>query len=201
MAYELASQQLASIKDIEEQCRKSGAQYVNSCKPIILEYLGHSYQISFPSVEISLKTGTAAVPLKDKILMLHYLTRARGTSLSNKLITYKDLPEGSNYYPTFSKRAIKPVLDNFGAEPQRLLKVAAKLGGYKANFGDLAATMKAFPQVPVTVVIWRGDAEFPPEGNLLFDSTITDYLDTEDINILCENLAWRLVTLSKTGDN
>ena len=201
MAYELASQQLASIKDIEEQCRKSGAQYVNSCQLIILEYLGHSYQISFPGVEISLKTSTAAVPLKDKILMLHYLTRARGTSLSNKLITYKDLPEGSNYYPTFSKRAIKPVLDNFGAEPQRLLKVAAKLGGYKANFGDLAATMKAFPQVPVTVVIWRGDAEFSPEGNLLFDSTITDYLDTEDINILCENLAWRLVTLSKAGDN
>ncbi|MQY81034.1 MAG: DUF3786 domain-containing protein, partial [Dehalococcoidia bacterium] len=26
------------------------------------------------------------------------------------------------------------------------------------------------------LVLWKGDAEFPPEGTIMFDRTITDYL-------------------------
>ena len=47
--------------------------------------------------------------------------------------------------------------------------------------------------VPVTFVLWKGDEELPPEGNILFDSTISEYLSVEDINVLCEIIAWRLV--------
>ena len=132
--------------------------------------------------------------------MLHYFTLAKGTPLSNKVITYKELPEGASYFPTFAKRAIKPLLDHFGKEPHRLIDVARKLGGHKADYGDLAVTINAFSRVPITLVLWQGDEEFSPEGNMLFDSTISDYLPTEDINVLCETIAWRLVRLLG-GDN
>ena len=74
-----------------------------------------------------------------------------------------------------------------------MIAAAEKLGGRRVDYGDIAVTIDAFPRVPVTMVLWRGDAEFPPEGNILFDSTITDYLSAEDINVLCETIAWRLV--------
>ena len=32
----------------------------------------------------------------------------------------------------------------------------------------------------------------------MFDRTITDYLPTEDIIILCQNTSWRLVKLLKS---
>jgi hypothetical protein len=73
------------------------------------------------------------------------------------------------------------------------------LGGLKAEYGDIAVTIRAFPDVPLTIVLWRGDSEFPPEGNILFDSTIGDYLPTEDVTILCEVIAWKLVRILKTG--
>ena len=197
LAYKLAGEQLAKLDNIGigQQCLKSGARYqvIDSQKIIILEYLNQSYQIVFPDIDISLIDSKEEVPIRDKILILHYLTQAKGTPIINKVITFRELPEGANYFPTFSKRAIKPLLDHFGQDPEQLTNTAQRLGGNRADYGDVAVTINAFKYVPITLVLWRGDKEFKPEGNILFDSTIPDYLPTEDINVLCETISWKLV--------
>jgi hypothetical protein len=199
LAYKIACEKLSDIADIELQCRKSGTRHLPAEKSVIIDHLSRSHRISIPSGEVSLVASDEPVPLRDKILILHYFTRATGTPLSGKIITYKELHEGINYYPTFFKRAVEPVVNNFKDEPSKLLEIAARLGGRKSDYGDVAVTIAAFPYVPLTIVLWQGDKEFPPDGNILFDSTISDYLPTEDITVLCEIIAWRLVRLLKTG--
>ena len=203
LAYKLACEQLVKVSDIDQQCLRSGAQYqvIDSKKVITIEYLNQSYQIAFPDIEISLVDSEGEVPLRDKILILHYFIQAKGTIISNNLIAYKELPEGANYFPTFSKRAIKPLLDHFGKEPHLLIDAAEKLGGHKVDYGDVAVTINAFSHVPITLVLWQGDDEFAPEGSVLFDSTIPDYLSTEDINVLCETIIWKLVKFLKEVRN
>ncbi len=203
LAYKLAFEQLAQLDNIEQQCLRSGARYqvIDSQTIIILEYLNQSYQIVCPDIDISLIDSEQAVPTRDKILILHYFTQAKGTPITNKITTFRELPEGANYFPTFSKRAIKPLLDHFGREPERLIDAAEKLGGHKVDYGDAAVTINAFSYVPITLVLWRGDEEFNPEGSILFDSTISDYLPTEDINILCETISWKLVKYLKKTRN
>ena len=195
MAYKLAGEQLVKIDDIEQQCHKSGALYqeIDSRKVITIKYLDQSYQITLPNIEISLTDSDEKVPIRDKVLILHYLTSAKDNIAANKLISYRELPEGSNYSPTFSKRTIKPLVHHFGQEPQRLIDAAEKLGGHKADYGDVAVTINAFSQVPITLVLWQGDTEFAPEGNIIFDATISGYLSTEDITVLCETITWRLI--------
>ena len=195
LAYKLACEQAAQIDDIGQQYRNSGAscQAVGSKKIVTLEYLNQTYQITLPDVEISLKDGEGNISQRDKILILHYLTRAKGTPPSNKTITYKELPEGTIYFPTFTKRAIQPLLGHFGSEPARLADAAGIFGGRRAEYGDIAVTIDAFTKVPITLVLWQGDEELPPSGSVLFDRSITDYLSTEDITVLCETIAWRLV--------
>ncbi len=203
LAYKLACEQLAQLDNIELQCLRSGArcQVIDSQKTITLEYLNQSYQITLPDIDISLIDSEQAVPIRDKILILHYFTQAKGTPVTNKIIAFKELPEGANYFPVFSKRAIKPLLDHFGREPERLIDAAEKLGGYRVDYGDMAVTINAFSYVPITLVLWRGDEEFAPEGSVLFDSTISDYLSTYDIAVLCETISWRLVRyLRETQD-
>jgi hypothetical protein len=201
LAYELAGQKLAKLSGIERQCRRSGARYqkVDSQAAIIIDYLNRSYQITLPERQISLVDSGEEVPLKDKILILHYLTQAKGTPLSNEMVSYKQLPEGASYFPTFYKRATRPLVEHFGREPQRLVDIAKELGAQKADYGDAAVRLNAFRYVPITFVLWRGDDEFPPEGSILFDATVSDYLSTEDINVLCERIAWKLVKLLKEG--
>ena len=113
--------------------------------------------------------------------------------LSGQLIAYQELKEGATYLPSFFKRAVKPIIDYFGQTPERLLDAAAEIGGYKTSLGDFAVTIPAFKRVPITLVVWRGDDEFPPNANILFDSTILDYLPVEDVNVLCQTISWRLV--------
>ncbi len=195
LAYKLACEKLAGIDNIEQQCLKSGAQYrvTDSRKEIIVQYLNQSYLISLPDIEVSLAGSVENVPIRDKLLILHYLISAKGIPLANKLITFRELPEGNVYSPTFSKRTIKPLLDYFGKEPRLLLDAGAKLGGRKVDYGDVAMTIDAFSRVPITIIMWRGDSEFAPQGNVVFDATISDYLPTEDITVLCETITWRLV--------
>ncbi len=199
LAYKLGCEQLAGITDIEEQCRKAGAKYISTKKVVILDHLNRSYQIGFPGGEVSLVDSDETVSIREKILLLDYFTRARGTPSSGRTITYKELHDGINYYPTFAKRTVQPLVTFFGDKPGQLLKTAATMGGRKADFGDAAVTIDAFPRVPVTLVLWRGDKEFPPEGSIIFDSTIADYLTNDDIHTLCETIIWRLVRLLKSG--
>ncbi len=199
LAYKLAGEQLAKIDDIEQQCRKVDAQYqvIGSKELITIKYLNQSYLIALPEVEISLTDSNEKVPIRDKVLILHYLTSVKGTPLANKLITYRELPGGNIYFPTFSERTTKPILKHFSKEAHLLAEATAKLGGHKADYGDVAATIDAFSRVPITIVLWQGDDELAPEGSIIFDATISDYLSTEDITVLCETITWKLINYLK----
>ena len=81
-AYEIALGLFTGIKDYKEQCRKSGARYVPAEKAILIEHLNRTYRISVPDGEISLEKSTEDVPVRDRILILHYFQRAAGTPLA-----------------------------------------------------------------------------------------------------------------------
>jgi len=192
LSYKLACEQLSKISDIEEQCHKSGARYVGP-KKIIIDYLNQPYHITLPDAEISLEDSKVEVPMKDKILILHYFTLAKGTPSTGILITYKQLPGGVSYFPAFSQRVITPFVNHFGKAPEMLMKAAAKLGGREADYGDVSVIVNAFNHVPITLMLWKGDEELVPNGNILFDANISDYLSTEDVTVLCETITWKLV--------
>jgi len=192
LSYKLAREQLSKISDIQEQCRKSGAQYIEPNK-LVIDYLNQPYHISLPDIEISLEDRKIEVPLKDKILILHYFTLAQGTPATDILVTYKQLPGGVSYFSAFSQRAIAPFVNHFGKSPELLKKAAAKLGGREVDYGDVSVAVNAFDHVPITLVLWRGDEELAPNGNILFDANISDYLSTEDVTVLCETIIWKLV--------
>ena len=91
---------------------------------------------------------------------------------------------------------------SYGDSPRYNEHFRNQLRELLTDYGDVAVTVNAFSRVPITFILWRGDEEFLPEGNIIFDSTISDYLSTEDINMLCETMAWRLVRLlTAGGDN
>ncbi len=197
LAYELGCKKLAGM-DLEEICRKSGAQYVDRNR-IILHYLNRPYWITLPDVDISLKEKDEKVPIKDRILILHYLTRATGAPFTNKLITYGQIEGGKFYCPVFVRRNLDPILNCFGDKPEALIEVSKILGGEKSHYGDVSICINAFPMVRIFIIIWKGDEEVPNGGNILFDDNIKNYLASEDVCVLTEILTWKLINLAKTS--
>ncbi len=195
LSYQLACERLAGNVDIEDQCRKAGAalEVTGSRRKIVLQFLGRPHTITLPEVDIEVPGGTDPVVLRDKLLILHYFNTAGGTPPTGRRVTFRELPAGPVYFPTFTKRAIKPIVDAFGKEPVRLVTAAGKMGTIQSDLGDAAITIDAFARVPITYVLWAGDEELPPQGNILYDANVPDYLPTEDITVLTESITWRLV--------
>lgn len=192
LSHRLACERLAKISDVREQCRKSGARYVGP-NEIVIDYLNQPYHVMIPEGKILLEGSNTETSLRDRILILHYFTGAKGTPATGKSIAFKQLSGGTSYFPTFSQRSIAPLVKNFGKNPGLLIRTAAKLGGREADYGDFSVTVSAFDRVPITLVLWKGDEELAPNGNILFDASISDYLATEDVTVLCETIIWKLV--------
>ncbi len=193
-AYLIASQKLLDTPDLVLLCRRSLAALhdVDGQQTILLPYLGQESRITLPKVIVSSATGETLSP-RDTLLVLHYLTTATGSPLTGKPVTFRELPDGSIYYPTFVKRCIKPLLNRFADKPESLIAAAEQMGGVKAETGDFSFKLSVLPRVPLTFSMWLGDEELPTEGNILFDSSVTGYLSTEDITVICEIIAWKLI--------
>lgn len=160
---------------------------------LTVPFFGQPRQVVWPEVRVDPPEGQGDLPLTEQILILHYLLRTTGEPLSGREIDFRDVPEGGFYWSAFVSRAKKPLLETFGQDLDLYLKVAAALGGTIGTQGDASATFPAFPLVPVTHILWQGDEEFPPEANILFDSTIPQHLSTEDIAALAGASVYRLM--------
>lgn len=193
--YHIVRERLAEV-DIPRQCHNSGAEF-QPPGTVSLKFLNQAYVINPVSADVVIAGSNQPVPLRDKILILHYFTQAKGTALKDSPVTYRDLPGGLVYYPTFVKRTVKSLVDTFGKDARKLLLAGTILGAKPANMGDASLIVSAFARVPVTIVLWQGDEEFAPDLNLLFDASIPDYLESEDITVVCESITWRLVNFAK----
>jgi hypothetical protein len=197
LSYKLASETLRATADLEEQCQRAGAEFQTSGPQtrILLQFLGSIHLITLPEITVVMAESPQPVALRDKLLILHYFNTAKGTPPTGRPVTFRELPAGPVYFPTYVKRAIRPIVDAFAKEPDRLVNAGEKLGGRRGDMGDASAVIDAFPRVTITYVLWGGDEELPPQGNILYDANVPDYLPTEDITVLTESITWRLVRL------
>ncbi len=195
LALNLATKKLSGMK-AEEICRNSGATRIDD-DHVLIQYLNRSYQVTISTGEVFLKEKDEEVPVKDQILILHYLTHASGMPFTNRLITYGQIEGGKFYSPVFVARNLDPILKCFGHRPELLLEVAQKFGAQRSTYGDASVAIDAFPMARIYFIIWKGDDEVPHGGNILFDGNIRHYLASEDVCVLTEILVWKFVNLAK----
>jgi hypothetical protein len=202
-AFRLACQELATV-NLHRICSLSGAVPIedkNGNPAISISFMNQDHLIHFkPEIDVILQANGEPVPIPEKILILHYLLTARGESLQQNLITFRQVEEGPFYYSAFMKRALDPLAQTFGSDPQRLLDCGSQLGAVPDELGDASITLTPLPHVPVTFVIWGGDDELPPQANILFDESIVSYLPTEDIAVLCSMIVYRLIRIKQSLD-
>lgn len=166
-------------------------------KKIVINFLNREIAIPWPEGAVRYRNNGEEPSLQEQVSILHYLLNATDAPLSGRMITFREIPSGDFYYEPFCKRAQIPMVSAFGAAPERLWIAGEKLGGVKAELGDVAMTFLFFPKVPVTLLLWKGDAEFPPEGNILYDASIPSFFNAEEIAFLSGTLVYKLMYLAK----
>ncbi|MDZ4165908.1 MAG: DUF3786 domain-containing protein [Smithellaceae bacterium] len=188
-----------SHRNPEEAARRGGAGIETSSGEIsiLLPFFYRDLVIRHPEGTMIYPPEGTEPSLPEQILVLHYLLAQSETPLTGKTITFRETPSGEFYYGPFLKRAQAPLVKTFGHAPERFLDLAEKAGGQRSSLGAVAVTFRPFPRIPITLILWPGDEEFPPDGNILFDASIGDFLGGEDIALLAGMVVYRLMALAR----
>jgi hypothetical protein len=185
-------------KDPEAMALRSGTHFSNDSQGGVLTvpFINRRITVTWPKGHIAGPDPDRELSLQEQVLVVHYLLKVTDAPLAMSWITFREIPSGEFYYSAFVKRAKEPLVKTFGDRPQLLAELGAQRGGSQWEEGDVSVYFQAFPKVPVCLVLWAGDDEFPPDGNILFDASIPQFLSAEDVAVLSGMVVYPLVGMA-----
>lgn len=201
-AVELGKQKL-SMRDTQEIATHSGAfieQRGDDSALLSLPFLQKRVLLNGPGFHMRFETSGEEPALQEQVLILHYLNGVTGAAVTDEWVAYQEIPDGKFYLDAFLRRAKNPMVHTFGEQPQLLMKLAQEVyAAQPLDQGDISVRVQALPKVPVALILWQGDDEFPPEGTILFDRSIGGIFSAEDIAWLAGMIVYPLIGRAKAG--
>lgn len=86
-----------------------------------------------------------------------------------------------------------PWARKFQDSPEAFCRACQALGGRRLSQGDIAYAIELFDGLPIALVLWFGDEEFPPALRFLWDENALQYLKYETMyfarNLLLEAIS------------
>lgn len=190
-AIRVAVEQLTGI-DFNERCQNLG---VSIRENGMIDLRAFARDLSVRQTDFQVFHAETDEPAKssDRILVLHYLLCDSPISLTNQLISFRALRGGQFYWQPFLSRTVRPLLGRIGNNPDLLHEHLDRFDWEPVSMGDFAACIHALGKIYVTLVYHRGDDEFPPEVDVLFDGCIQHVFPTEDVAVLASRICLGLL--------
>lgn len=180
MSYDAAL--LKAWKELED-CAKQ--------KKYSVRFLADEYSVGLEDKSVmSLSCDVPAKP-STSVFLLHYLRgelKGLNPPPSGKWISFNDMEGGQFYYSVFKKRVLDVIIRKYGKNPEGILDLIDRFKAKKGPMADFSVILDAFEKVPVLIELWKGDEEFGPEANILFDENIKDIFDTEEVVVMAETI-------------
>ena len=179
-------------------CNRSEAIYHPSREGFVLAVYNQRYLV-LPGPRKILRMEWNDQPVEEEIpfflslMILAYLIEVKDVKLSHTWVSGKDLKGGSTFFRGPHRLDVRGLEERYGRNPAAFLQAGRELGGSEVLFGDKGFSMDVFPKVPVAYVLWKGDEEFSPRVNVLFDSTVQDHLPLDIVWCMVTETTRRLV--------
>ena len=155
--------------------------------------------LDFPALHGREGNSGQELPPPVQALLLYYFSTSDGLPVAGKWISFAGLPDGRIYNQAYQGYSGDELARQIGDDLSAFERAAEKLGGQRWQSGDSAYVFWALPRLPLLVVCWRGDEEFPSSCKILFDASASHHLPTDVCAILGSMLTRRL--LKATGEN
>lgn len=176
----------------------SGAEYksVEGTGLLRLSLFGQFVHVTFPDLVACDAQTDASLPDSLQVLLLYYLNTADGTPIEGRWVSFADLPDGRFYNQAYQGYTGKELARHFGNDIDSFAGAACKLDGMPIACGDAGFVFYALPRVWLAVVAHRGDEDFPPSYQILFDASVSHYLPTDVCAILGSMLTRKLINVN-----
>ncbi len=179
-AQELAWEALAKL-DPQAVCARAAVTYAAAASLYHVTSLGQDVVVDPAHRTLSCASPVGSqmlgpLGLFSQITVLHYLVHAQCLPAAGRLVAPGDLAAAPLYARGTHVLPTESLARAYGDSPERVTARAKALGGQTLDYGDLALRLLPLPRVPVVVVFWRGDDEFPARASLLLDATCEAHL-------------------------
>lgn len=175
---------------------RSGTAYSFPRRAFTVPFFGEEYSVLYPHATAIRGDGTPA-GAREELILLHYLVQADGTQVRGRWVAYRDLPGARYHEPAFAAEVEIPLSRGLAGRLEDLQGWAGTHAEAVDIPGDVAAAWYVLPRVPLLLVFNEGDEEFAASARVFFDESAPHYLPTEDLSVLAELAALRL--LEDTG--
>lgn len=125
-----------------------------------------------------------------KILLLHYIrTKGRG-ELTGRWSSFGELKSGMVKASSFERDCEEPLRDLFDGDFSKVEKKLLRMGAEpRGEFPTGSAWyIRLLPRIPVAILYWPAEEDFPSKVKILFDSSADRFLDAESMIFLVEGL-------------
>jgi hypothetical protein len=116
-----------------------------------------------------------------RLALLWYMTSAKDIPLTERLIRPLDVKGGQRFFTGTHVLPLDRIQEKYGKDKAGFILRGVQYGADVAKFGDASIKLYPLPRVPVTVVHWLEDEEFPARTSLFFDSTVDYQISVSDI--------------------
>lgn len=155
--------------------------------------LGTDFILYQKEFQLTIANSGEPAKLSDHVLILHYLLHNSPISPAEKFITFRQLPGGQFYWQPFLSRTVKPLVSGIGNDLDLLKKNLDRFDWEPVELGDFSAKIHGIGSLYITLSYHKGDDEFPPDADVLFDECIKHVFSTEDAAVLASRICLGLL--------
>jgi len=185
-------QELAE-QDPEEICRRISCQYNDDGRYYSLTVWNDEYIISPHESKISRAKGDARGPHDlFYFFIVFFLLRAKETQPSGQWISEKEIPGGTTFFRGPHEIPTHLISGQYDNNINAFSKRCELLQGTSLDMADAAFAFEITPNIPVAVLYWAGDEDFPAEAKILFDKTISEHLPPDVVFSLAVEICVRI---------
>jgi hypothetical protein len=172
---------ILSVLDAKDVTTNAKALFLSHDSAYVLTCLGQEIRISLKDRMIFSESRlgtllTTSLGDYSRLSILRYLIHAKDLPLSGRLVRPSDLPGGDIFTKGTHILPLDKAAAYFSNCSNEFLLAGQSLGGTQRDYGNMSLSILPFPRVPVVLIIWSGDEEFPSTASLLFDSSCVSHL-------------------------
>jgi hypothetical protein len=116
-----------------------------------------------------------------RLAVLWYLTSAKDIPATGRLIRPLDVKGGQRFFSGTHLLPLDRIEERFGRDKVAFVERGLRFGAEIARYGDAAVRLYPLPRVPVTIILYLHDDEYPSRATLFLDSTVDFQLSLSDI--------------------
>lgn len=179
--------------DPGEVCRRTACSYDAAAASYILPAWGDEYLI-VPHEGRIVRRADPDSRTDDLFLLfiIYYLLRSEATVACNEWVSEKDLPGGATFFRGPHEIPTRLISECYGSDIEAFKDRCAHLLGVPLEMADAAYRFDITANIPVAVLFWAGDDEFPSEAKMLFDRTISRHLTLDIVFSLAVEVCARI---------